>query len=227
MTTTRKRIAMRLAFSLAAAAVFASLAAASSPAQPISRLDSFRLGSGDGILCTAHGAAREPALVDVCDRAWSIVRRDAAVPVGRLYALRLRGGDPAGRLAGLRAGKAECGPVGRDEIESLGGVETIACSLSVSDVGYRVYLLRSGRTLFVAEGLDGYDSALRLGLRSLAAGAPVEGEVSIATTGAGDPAAFARAQAGSLDPSAALAEAYRRNNAGSFADSAEFFATVA
>ena len=81
---------MRLVSSLAAAAAFASLAASSSPAQPISRLDSFRLGSGAGILCTAQGAARDPALVDVFDRAWSIVCRDAAVPVGRLYADQVR-----------------------------------------------------------------------------------------------------------------------------------------
>ena len=46
--------------------------------------------------------------------------------------------------------------------------------------------------------------------------APFDGEMSIAITGAGDPAAFARAQAGALDPARALAEAYRRNNAGSY-----------
>ncbi|HEY6049417.1 MAG TPA: CHAT domain-containing protein, partial [Sphingomicrobium sp.] len=55
---------------------------------------------------------------------------------------------------------------------------------------------------------------------------PVKGEISIATTGVGDPAAFARVQAGTLDPSKALAEAYRRNNAGSYAEAAEFFAAV-
>ena len=48
----------------------------------------------------------------------------------------------------------------------------------------------------------------------------MKGEVSIATTGAGDPAAFARVQAGTLDPTRALAEAYRRNNAGSYAEAA-------
>ena len=33
-------------------------------------------------------------------------------------------------------------------------------------------------------------------------------------------------QAGTLDPAKALAEAYRRNNAGSYAESAEYFASV-
>ena len=81
-------------------------------------------------------------------------------------------------------------------------------------------------TVYVAEGLAGYDSALRLGLRSLVADREVEGEVSIATTGAGDPAAFARVQAGTLDAQRALAEAYRRNNAGSYAEASEFFAAL-
>src|SRR5206468_5843227 len=68
--------------------------------------------------------------------------------------------------------------------------------------------------------------AIQLGLRSLVADQPVKGELSIATTGVCDPAAFARVQAGTLDPSRALAEAYRRNNSGSYAEAAEFFAAV-
>ena len=43
---------------------------------------------------------------------------------------------------------------------------------------------------------------------------------------AGDPAAFARVQAGSLDAEPALAEGYRRNNSGSYAEAAEFFDTL-
>jgi CHAT domain-containing protein len=80
--------------------------------------------------------------------------------------------------------------------------------------------------LYVAQGLAGYDSALQLGLRSLVADQPVKGEISIATTGLGDPAAFARVQAGTLAPDKALEEAYRRNNAGSYAEAAEFFAAA-
>ena len=54
----------------------------------------------------------------------------------------------------------------------------------------------------------------------------MKGEISIATTGLGDPAAFARVQAGTLAPDKALEEAYRRNNAGSYAEAAEFFAAA-
>src|SRR5207248_4284086 len=93
-------------------------------------------------------------------------------------------------------------------------------------VGYRIDQLRSGRLFYSAEGLSGYDSAVQLALRSLVADEPVKGEISIATTGVGDPAAFARVQAGTLDPGRALAEAYRRNNSGDYAEAAEFFAAV-
>jgi CHAT domain-containing protein/tetratricopeptide (TPR) repeat protein len=204
---------------LAAALALATPAAAADPG------DSFRLGASG--LCTAEVATGDKALTGLFDTGYAILCRDAAAPVGRLYALRLGGDDPAARLAGLRAATADCEAPARTAMEGLGPVETLSCRLKGEPVGYRVYLLRRGRTLYAAEGLAGYDSALRLGLRSLVAGRALPGEVEVAITGAGDPAAFARLQAGTLDPGRARAEAYRRNNAGSFAESAEFFATVA
>jgi CHAT domain-containing protein len=146
--------------------------------------------------------------------------------VATLHALRRRGGDPEGRLAALREQKAQCTAPAAAQIDGLGAVTRIDCTLRSGDVAYRVYLYRRGGTLYAAEGLTGYDSALRLGLRTLVADRPVPGEVSVATTGAGDPVAFARAQAGTLDPRRALNEAYRRNNAGAYAEAGEFFATL-
>jgi CHAT domain-containing protein len=196
-------------------------------AQGLSVRQSFRIGSGTATLCTAQSQVQDPAFGNMFDRGYQIVCRDAAVPVGQLYVLRDPGGDAAARLAGLRAGRVTCGGPERVEIEGLGAVEGLICRLDAADVGYRVYVLRRGRgAVYIAEGLGGYDSALRLGLRSLVADREVEGEVSIATTGAGDPAAFARVQAGTLDAQSALAEAYRRNNAGSYAESSEYFATL-
>ena len=115
----------------------------------------------------------------------------------------LRGGDPAARLAALRAEQATLRGRARPR-RSRGWARsrrwtagsTTATSPIASICG------AAAATLYVAEGLAGYDSALRLGLRSLVADREVDGEVSIATTGAGDPAAFARAQAGTLDPAA-------------------------
>jgi len=137
--------------------------------------------------------------------------------------LRARGGDPAARLAAIRGARVTCRAGDPTEIEGLGRVETLTCRLNAAEVAYNVYLKRARGALYVAEGLGGYDSALRLALRSLIADREVEGQVAIATTGAGDPAAFARVQAGTLDPQRALAEAYRRNNAGNYAESYEYF----
>jgi CHAT domain-containing protein len=191
---------------------------------PLSVRDSFRIGSTGTSFCSAQPVATDPALIDMFDVGYSVTCRDAALPVGKLYIL--RGSDTAARLASARGAQVSCGAPQPGSVEGLGSVEIVECKLNQSDVGYRVYQYRKGSLLYSAEGLAGYDSALQLGLRSIIADQPLEGEVSIATTGAGDPAAFARVQAGTLDASRALAEAYRRNNVGNYADAAEFFASV-
>lgn len=209
-------ILLALALALPAAAL----------AQPLAVRDSFRIGSGGTLLCSAQSQSVDPAFSDMFDRSYAVTCRDAAVPVGRLYVLRERGGDPAARLAAIRNARISCQAGEAAEIEGLGRVEVLSCRLAQADVAYRVYLRRARGALYVAEGLGGYDSALRLALRSLIADREMPGEISIATTGAGDPAAFARVQAGTLDPQRALAEAYRRNNAGSYAESSEYFAAL-
>ncbi|HTU12694.1 MAG TPA: CHAT domain-containing tetratricopeptide repeat protein [Allosphingosinicella sp.] len=210
-----------------AAALATLVLGASAGAQGVSAQQSFRIGSGAGTLCTAEAQLQSQAYGTMFDRGYQIVCRDAAVPVGQLYVLRTRGGpDPAPRLAALRAGRATCAAAESATVEGVGAVETLNCRLRDADVAYRVYLRRSGRDLYVAEGLGGYDSALQLGLRSLVADREIEGEVQIATTGAGDPAAFARVQAGTQDPQRALAEAYRRNNAGAYAEASEYFGAL-
>jgi CHAT domain-containing protein len=215
-------MANRLASALAVAAL-AAVFATPAIAQSLGVRDSFRIGSGQGSLCTAQSVIADPALVDMFDRGFAITCRDAAVPVGQVFELRTRRGDPLARLDQMRSAQAVCAPAEPARVAGLAAVETRSCRLASGDVGYRVYIVRAGNRVFVAQGLAGYDSALQLALRSVIADREVEGEVSVATTGAGDPAAFARAQAGTLDPQRALAEAYRRNNAGSYAEAAEFF----
>jgi CHAT domain-containing protein len=208
-----------------AAAISCLGAAASAPAAPLSVRDSFRVGSSGTIFCSAQSVATDPALTSMFDAGYSLTCRDAALPVGKMYKLRDVSGGSA-RLAALRAEKIGCMAPRSGTVADLGQVAVIECKLKDSDVAYRAYEVRKGRLLYEAEGLTGYDSAIQLALRSLVADQPVKGEISIATTGAGDPAAFARVQAGTLDPSRALAEAYRRNNAGSYAEAAEFFGAV-
>jgi hypothetical protein len=227
MTGMIEMIARRTLAWLLAAALAASPAAGQySDARPLSEQDGFPIGTTGLVTCTAQSSATDRALVDMFDRGYAIVCRDAATSVGQVYALRVRGGDPVGRLAALRAGRATCEASAPDRIEGLGAIEAATCRLAGADVGYRVYVHRAGDTVYVAEGLAGYDGALRLALRSVVADRVVPGEVGIALTGAGDPVAFARVQAGALDRRRALAEAYRRNNAGNFAESAEYFAVL-
>lgn len=222
MTSLNKR-ALGIVAALAAAAAMGGGAGA----QELSARQSFRIGSGTGTLCTAEAQLQAPAFGNMFDRGYQIVCRDAAVPVGQLYVLRRLGQDPTTRLGTALAATATCQQVTETgQIEGVGQVGILNCRLKDADVAYRVYIWLRGRSVYVAQGLAGYDSALQLGLRSLVADREVEGEVQIATTGAGDPAAFARVQARAQDPQRALAEAYRRNNAGAYAESSEYFAAL-
>ena len=204
---------------------------ATSGAQPssLNARSSFRIGGGNGsVLCLAQAMASDPSLTNMFDRGYAIICRDATVPIGLVHVLRLgTGDDPAARLAKLRIERATCAAPRSQPLEDAGPVEVSECALaSNAAVPYRVYQWRTAKYLYSAEGLRGYDSALRIALRSVITDRPVKGEVEVALTGAGDPAAFARVQAGTLDKSRALAEAYHRNNVGSYAESAEFFAAV-
>ncbi len=215
----------RIAFLVSAATL--ALAAAPAAAQPLNLRDSFPIGTAGNLVCTAQVAAQDRAFGDMFDRGYQMLCRDAAAPVGSLYALRTRGGDPGGRLVTLRQEKVDCNSTPASlQIADAGTVRQLDCRVRNADVGYRIYTVERGGTLYVAEGLAGYDSALQLGLRSLMADRVVDGEVTVALTGAGDPVAFARAQAGALDPRRALNEAYRRNNAGAYAEAGEFFASL-
>jgi CHAT domain-containing protein len=194
-------------------------------AVPLSVRDSFRIGTTGTIFCSAQTLSADPVLKGMFDAGYAVTCRDAALPVGHIYKLDALA-DAASRLSAALSSRAACTQPTSVNMPDLGKVEMIDCKLKDADVGYRFYQYRKGKALYAAEGLTGYDSALQLGLRSVVADKPVSGPLSIATTGAGDPAAFARVQAGTLDASKALAEAYRRNNAGSYAEAAEFFAAV-
>jgi CHAT domain-containing protein len=215
----------RTAILIAAAISSIAVLSPASSAPPLSVRDNFRIGTSGSIYCSAQSVAIDPGLKGMFDAAYSLTCKDAALPIGKMYKLRA-GTEGATRLAAGRADKADCSGERADTVEGLGRVEILDCKLKGLDVAYRVYQFRSGKVFYSSEGLAGYDSALQLGLRSIVADQPVKGEISIATTGLGDPAAFARVQAGTMDSTRAMAEAYRRNNAGSYAEAAEFFAAV-
>lgn len=208
----------------ASASLLAAIAALPAPvaAQDVSLANAFRIGSG-GVSCNAQSRNRDPLLKSMFDRGYAIVCRDAAAAVGKLYAI--RGKNVAVPTEALVPG-ASCGAAQSVTLEGLQGTMRSDCSGGGDGIAYAVYSVTARGKTFVASGLAGYDSALRLGLRSLVLDKRVPGDVEVAVTETGDAAAFARVQAGNLDPGEALAEGYSRNNEGSFAESAEFFETL-
>lgn len=183
--------------------------------------DSFPLGSGAEALCQVQSRGDDPVIADPFDRAWTVVCRDTALPVGRIYAL--RGGNVDARLAAARDGQSCPEVVPSSASDLIDGAVQMQCSGVRTGLPYTVLALDKGKTRWVAEGFTAYQSALDLALRSLLANALQPGAVTVATASIADSEAFARIQAQTLDARAALAEGYRRNNAGDYADAAAFF----
>lgn len=187
--------------------------------------DSFRIGS-TGVLCSAQTAALDPDAPGMFDRAYTIVCRDASAAVGRLYALRVDADDSLAALRLRREATLECATPTPIVLADLEDVQVSECARRSDGLPYQLYAVQRRNTVYVAEGLKGYESAVTLGLRTLATDRPVEGAVEVAVTQAGDPAAFARTQAGMVDADTAMNEGYLRNNAGSFAEAAAFFGSL-
>jgi CHAT domain-containing protein len=194
--------------------------------KPPSLLDSFRLGTGSGAICRMQSTTNDPIVKGMFDRGYSIVCRDAARAVGHVYVLRRDKEDPAARADKARDSVDHCSAPGTAKLEGIAGAEVRTCKLKDADVDYLIYQKHEGKSLFISEGLQGYDSALQLAMRTVHADRLLPGEITVATSGGSDPAAFARVQAGSLDAESALAEGYRRNNSGNYAEAAEFFETL-
>ncbi len=209
---------IRISIPLCAAALFAT--PAMSAQSSLSLADSFRVGS-DGVVCTAQNRSVDPALKGMFDRAFAIVCQDAASAVGKVYRFDQRQG--AGSSFSDQAVCESASPV---DIGGIPGVTRAVCTAGSTGLRYVRFATSRGRANYLAEGLAGYESAVKLALQSVLLDRAVAGTVEVAVTEAGDPAAFARVQAGNLDPDQALAEGYARNNVGSFPEAAEFFDTL-
>ena len=203
----------------------AALSPAAAAEAPLSIKPSFRLGDA-GVLCTAQVKPTDPRLSGMFDRAYRLTCRDAAGPIGSVLAVR-RAIDLATEPSAVHAGNLTCQAEEAATVEQVGTVRSLRCRDEAAAIDYRRYAVRRGHTSYFAEGLTGYDPALRLALASVVTDRQQEGAVQVATTEISDPAAFARVQAGSLDPAGVRTEGYIRNNAGRFAESAEFFESLA
>ena len=187
----------------------------------LSLRDTFPIGSNG--LCEAQILAPEPG-AGLFDRRYAVICRDAAAPVGTLWVVRGPAQEaPATRFAGEGA---RCTPSGREgaAASDLPGAERLVCDRGGSMIRSDLLLARRGQRTYAASGLSAYGKALELGLASLVEDRTVEGTVEIPLTSATDDVAFARQQAETIAADQALVEAYRRSNAGNFAEAAEFFA---
>ena len=209
------------ALGLSAMSAAAPAAARSSSDTSLSLRDTFPIGSNG--LCEAQILAPEPG-AGLFDRRYSVICRDAAAPVGTLWVVKAKGDDAApARFVGAGSTCAQ-GAQPADDLPGLPSAQRLSCSRQGSIL--RTDLLigsRGGRT-YAASGLAAYGKALELGIASLASDEVVPGTVEIPLTSTTDAVAFARQQAEAIAADQALIEAYRRSNAGNFAEAAEFFA---
>jgi CHAT domain-containing protein len=187
--------------------------------------DSFPIGSSDGILCQVQDRSIEnKAKNNMFDRSWAVVCRDSARPVGFVYASRSPEQDLLGRIRPHRSDPVTCGTT--EAQATVPGFRHTACQLREEPVAYSVIVGQQNGVSYVAEGLAAYDSATLLALRSILQDSIADGTIDVASTSIEDPFAFARVQAATLKPDQALAEGYRRNLSGNYAEAAAFFETL-
>lgn len=200
-----------------------SLPAAAQQGTLVSLRDSVPIGSNG--LCEAQIQSPRPG-DGLFDRHYLVVCRDAAAPVGSLHVLAAGNMDAAlaqatGTDVQCRDGEMDANPLG------LANARGYVCAANNTGIQRMVMVGSTANRTYSASGLSVYRDALRIGLSSLVTDRLVDEAVEVPLTQAGDAQAFARAQAEAISAEIALNEAYRRSNAGSFAEAAEFFAASA
>ena len=194
---------------LAALATGVSAPALAQPDDPTLR-DSFSIGDQGGALCEVQATVRDSVIKGMFDRAWVIVCRDASQPVGYVRMLRAGADEARARIDAGRAGTIACAADG-------------ACTVKDSNVAWATRIEADGDTAYTVEGFAAYGDALNLALESIRHRKIASGQIRVATTSVGGGDGFARTLAGTIDVDKALAEGYRRNHSGDYAEAAEFF----
>lgn len=194
---------------LAALALAAPGTALAQEGDPTLR-DSFAIGDQGGSLCEVQATVRDGVIEGMFDRAWTIICRDASQPVGTVRVLRADADAARARIERARAGTIACAADG-------------ACTVGTSHVAWTTRVEADGDTIYSVEGFAAYDDALRIALESVRQRRVVPGVIKVATISIGDNDGFARTLAGAIDVDKALAEGYRRNHSGDYAEAAEFF----
>jgi CHAT domain-containing protein len=197
---------------LAALALAAPGAAQAQSTDPTLR-DSFSIGDQGGSLCAVQATVRDRVIDGMFDRAWVILCRDASQPVGYVRMLRASPDNARTRIERGRGDTITCATDG-------------ICTVRDSSVVWQTRIEADGNTAYTVEGFAAYSDALNLALESIRQRKVVPGVIKVATTSVGANDGFARTLAGAIDVDKALAEGYRRNHSGDYAEAAEFFETL-
>ncbi len=201
--------------------------AAAAQQRPVLLRDSFPIGDGGGILCQVQDRSIEnPAKQTKFDRSWAIVCRDSAQPVSDIYTFHAPGVNYYSALSPLRRQPVDCstGTIGAPT--AFPGISRSSCTVAGTGLEWSTFTARKGGTVYLADGFTAYDAATLLALRSVMDNVIAKGTIDVASTSVADPLSFARVQAETLKPEQALAEGYRRNLGGEYAEAAAYFETL-
>jgi len=204
--TARRPHAVPILALLAFAAPGTALAQGSDP----TLRDSFSIGDQGGSLCEVQATVRDGVIKGMFDRAWTIVCRDSSQPVGTVRELRASAEEARARIDHGRAATVACAADGD-------------CTVKGSNIAWTTRIQAAGNVTYSVEGFAAYGDALNIALESVRQHRVVPGVIRVATTSVGGNDGFARTLAGTIDVDKALAEGYRRNHSGDYAEAAEFF----
>ncbi len=172
--------------------------------------DSFSIGDEGGSLCEVQATVRDGVVKGMFERAWTIICRDTSQPVGTVRELRATPAEARARIERARSGTVTCADDGN-------------CTLGNSNLAWTTRIETRGKVAYAVEGFAAYDDALDIALESIRQHRVVPGTIKVATISVGSNDGFARTLAGTIDVDKALAEGYRRNHSGDYAEAAEFF----
>lgn len=205
----------------------ACLTTASAQTTPVLTRNSFPIGNAEGILCQVQDRSVEnPAKQSIFDRRWAVVCRDSAQPIAEVFAFKNYNAAAQEGLRAMRRFDVSCEDAVASPVAGIPGAEKNQCRINGTDLRWDTISTTSGGMTFVADGFAAYDNATMLALRSVLGNTVAQGTIDVASTSVADPPSFARVQAETLKPEQALAEGYRRNLAGEYAEAAAYFETL-
>ncbi len=216
-----------LAISAAFAVSAVCLTSASAQSGSVLTRDSFPIGDAEGILCQVQDrSTSNPAKQSIFDRRWVVVCRDNPQPIAEVFAFRSFDASARNAVHDLRRFPVQCSGAGGGVTGPVAGSQKQNCKVAESDLAWSQITAKSRDLTYYAEGFAAYDDATVLALRSVLNNDIADGTIDVASTSVSDPLSFARVQAQTLKPQQALAEGYRRNLAGEYAEAAAYFETL-